>query len=225
MGSPDYIHPAQEGPGHIVGLGWDGSIPKFGIDRGTGAWNDLGNPDHFRFWFEFGNLAEGINPYWKSQTLAEVLPVMTTVFVRDRVRYEVEQFAYPLNGLPSQRIGNLNMVLLERVRMINPTGTARIVPVTMVHECSLPAQGNTILNVERVNGQIFLTESAHHDVLLTVNAGGVRVNWVGVAENGQKMNRANITVSAPLAANGTHDFYVTLPSLLFVMRVAWHWKT
>jgi len=133
---------------------------------------------------------------------------MTTVFVWDRVRYEVEQFVYPLNGPPSQRTGNLDMVLLERVRMINLTGTARIIPVTMVHERSLPAQKSTEVNVEHENGQIFLTESAHHDVLLTVNADGAKVNWVGVAENGQKMKRADITVSVPLAANGTYIFYV-----------------
>ena len=100
MGSPEYMHPVKEGPGHIVCLTWDSAIPKFGIDRGAGVWNDYGNPDQFRLWYEFGNLAEGIGPYWKSQTLRDGLPVVTTVFDRDQVRYEVEQFAYPLNGPP-----------------------------------------------------------------------------------------------------------------------------
>ena len=103
MGSPDYMHPEQEGPGHIVCLTWDSAIPKFGIDRGAGVWNDYGNPDRFRLWYEFGNLAEGIIPYWKSQTLQDGLPVVTTVFEREQVRYEVEQFAYPLNGPPQAR--------------------------------------------------------------------------------------------------------------------------
>jgi hypothetical protein len=103
MGSPTYAHSAQEGPGHIVCLAWDSTIHKFGIDRGAGVWNDYGNPDRFRFWFEFGNLSEGIIPYWKSQTLDKGLPVITTVFVRDNVRYEVEQFAYPLHGPPQER--------------------------------------------------------------------------------------------------------------------------
>jgi hypothetical protein len=98
MGSPAYVHPAQPVPGHIICLTWDSAIHKFGIDRGAGVWNDYGNPDRFRFWFEFGNLAEGITPYWKSQTLNNGLPVITTVFVRDNTRYEVEQFAYPLHG-------------------------------------------------------------------------------------------------------------------------------
>ena len=98
MGSPSYSHPAQQGPGHIVCITWDSAIHKFGIDRGAGVWSDYGNPDRFRFWFEFGNLSEGIIPYWKSQALQKDLPIITTVFVRDGIRYEVEQFAYPLNG-------------------------------------------------------------------------------------------------------------------------------
>ena len=111
MGSPAYVHPAQPVPGHIVCLSWDSAIHKFGIDRGAGVWNDYGNPDRFRFWFEFGNLAEGITSYWKSQTLNKGLPVITTDFVRDNVRYEVEQFAYPLHGPTPDRQGDMDMVL------------------------------------------------------------------------------------------------------------------
>ena len=39
------------------------------------------------------------------QTLNKGLPVITTVFVRDNTRYEVEQFAYPLHGPPPDRQG------------------------------------------------------------------------------------------------------------------------
>ena len=60
MGSPGYRHPRAPEPGHIVCLTWDSAISKFGIDRGGGVWNDLGNPDRFRFWFEFGDLTKGV---------------------------------------------------------------------------------------------------------------------------------------------------------------------
>ena len=83
MGSPAYMHPNQPAPGHIVGLTWDSAIAKFGIDRGAGVWNDYGNPDHFRFWFDFGDLTKGILTTWKSQSLKDGLPVLTTVFERD----------------------------------------------------------------------------------------------------------------------------------------------
>src|SRR5690606_36163682 len=53
MGSPRYTHPSQPAPGHIIGLTWDSAIAKFGIDRGAGVWNDYGNPDKFRLWFDF----------------------------------------------------------------------------------------------------------------------------------------------------------------------------
>ena len=124
MGNPAYSHPAQQGPGHIVGLTWDSAIPKFGIDRAGGVWNDYGNPDHFRFWFGFGDLAEGVTPYWKGQHLTNGFPVVTTTLERDQVRYDVEQFAYPLNGPPTQRTGDLEMVLLQQVKLTNLTGRA-----------------------------------------------------------------------------------------------------
>ncbi len=212
MGDPSYMHPEQEGPGHIVGLTWDSAIPKFGIDRGAGVWNDYGNPDHFRFWFSFSNLAEGIVPYWKSQTLDKGLPVITTIFERDHVRYEVEQFAYPLNGPPQQRTGNLKMVLLQRVKMTELTGLARTIPVTMTHERALPPQADTDVIGEHKNGMLLLSEDAHHQAIFEVNAKGAKIDWVGVHENGQKMKRVDVTVLMALPAGGTREFYVTLPS-------------
>ena len=83
MGNPSYTNPQTRGPGHIVGLTWDSAIPKFGIDRGAGVWNDYGNPDHFQFWFDFGDIAKGITRTWKGQHLDNGLPVITTVFEED----------------------------------------------------------------------------------------------------------------------------------------------
>jgi len=90
-----------------------------GIDRGAGVWNDYGNPDRFRFWFDFGDIAKGIASTWKGQSLRDGLPVITTVFEKDNVRYEVEQFAYPLNGPPKERRGDIAMVLLQKVKVTN----------------------------------------------------------------------------------------------------------
>ena len=95
MGSPAYMRSNQPKPGHIVCLSWDSAIRKFGIDRGGGVWNDYGNPDHFRFWFGFGDLENGILNTWRSQKLADGLPFLTTTIERDGLRYELEQFAYP----------------------------------------------------------------------------------------------------------------------------------
>ena len=114
MGSPDYVNPHQPFPGHIVCLSWDSAIYKFGVDRGAGVWSDRGNPDKFHFWFDFGNLS-GLNTQsWKSQKLTDGLPVISTVIEKDGVRYEVEQFAYPLNGPPIERRGDIPMVLLQK---------------------------------------------------------------------------------------------------------------
>lgn len=212
MGSPAYIHPAQEGPGHIVCLSWDSTIPKFGIDRGAGVWSDEGNPDRFRFWYTFSNLAEGIVPYWKGQSLADGLPVMTTVLERDHVRYEIEQFAYPLSGPPSERVGNINMVLLQRVRLTDLTGTAHVIPVSMVAQRRLQPQSNNDVMAETFAGQTLFVEAAHHNAILAVDAGSDAVNWSGVTEIGRGMKSMSVAISVPLPANGTSDIYVTLPS-------------
>jgi hypothetical protein len=212
MGNPAYVHPEQEGPGHIIGLTWDSALAKFGVDRGAGVWNDYGNPDQFRFWFEFANLAEGIAPYWKSQTLENGLPIVTTVLERDGVRYEVEQFAYPLNGPSEQRRGDLPMVLLQRVRLTDLSGAARVVPVTMVHERALPAQDDPGITAEERHGLLLLEESAHHDVLLAIKPEGASVAWAGVQEHGQKEKRVDVNLSVNLPPGGTREFFLTLPS-------------
>ncbi len=222
MGNPSYAHPAQEGPGQIVCLTWDSAIHKFGIDRGAGVWSDYGNPDRFRFWFEFGNLAEGVVPYWKSQRLDRGLPVITTVFVRDGVRYEVEQFAYPLHGPPPDRRGDMDMVLMQRVRLRDLSGKSRTVPVTMVHERGLPTQDDSGIISERLNGRFVLETTAHHDGLLAIDSRGAGAQWIGVTGPGQelrgaskadqKTTRVDITVGIALPANGTREFAVALPS-------------
>ena len=138
MGNPAYTNPQPRGPGHIVGLTWDSAIRKFGIDRGAGVWSDEGNPDKVRFWFAFGELGKGVGTTWKSQRLTEGLPVMTTVFEEAGVRYEVEQFAYPLHGPPAERRGDMPMVLLQRLTVTELTGTPRSLPVSMTHRRQLP---------------------------------------------------------------------------------------
>ncbi len=222
MGDPAYTNQAQEGPGHVVCLTWDSAIHKFGIDRGAGVWNDYGNPDHFRFWFEFANLSAGIIPYWKSQTLEKGLPILTTVLVRDGVRYEVEQFAYPLNGPSQKRSGDLNMVLMQRVRLTDLSGKARVVPVSMVHERALPSKGDGGIAAERLDGRLLLEDEGHRNVLLEVNPEGADVSWAGVKDGSQELKsahepgleskRVDITLSVSLPANGVREFSVTLPS-------------
>lgn len=222
MGNPGFTNPAQQGPGHIVGLTWDSTIHKFGIDRGAGVWSDYGNSDHFHFWFAFGDLSDGITPYWKRQTLEKGLPVITTEYFRDDVQYEVEQFAYPLNGPAQERKGDLSMVLLQRVRLTDHSGRDRIVPVSMSYEMSLSSQDAPDIIAERTNGRNLLETEADRNVLLAVNSEGAEVAWVGVKEAkwqvpfvldpGQESKRVDTTLSIHLPANATREFSVELPS-------------
>jgi len=212
MGSPAYTHPNQPAPGHIVGLTWDSAVAKFGIDRGAGVWNDYGNPDHFRFWFDFGDLTKGILSTWKSQSLRDGLPVLTTVFEKDSVRYEVEQFAYPLNGPPTERRGDIPMVLLQKVRVANLADKSRTIPVTMSHRRQFPAFVHTDVILERHGRTQLLSDSAFHRVLFAIESIDREAEWSGTHDYQREEKRVDATVYLSLPANESREFVVKLPS-------------
>lgn len=212
MGHPLYTNPQERRPGHIVGVTWDSAIHKFGIDRGAGVWPDYGNPDQFRFWFTFSDLEQGIAPYWKGQRLTDGLPVLTTVIERDGVRYEVEQFAYPLEGPPPERRGNIPMVLLQKVRLTELRGEARRIPVSMVHRRRLPAYSNSEIVCEQQGGTVLFREAGHRRVLFSIEGAGEEVVWSGTRDYQREQKRIDATVFARLAARGTAELVVKLPS-------------
>ncbi|MGH9309062.1 MAG: hypothetical protein ACRD1U_06800, partial [Vicinamibacterales bacterium] len=211
MGSPAYVNPHQVGPGHIVGLTWDSAIRKFGIDRASGVWNDYGNPDKFRFWFGFGDLSQGVADRWKGQRLQDGLPVMTTTFEEDGVRYEVEQFAYPLNGPPAERRGDIPMVLLQQVTVSELRGSPREIPIAMAHERQLaPYADKTIVTV-REGRSVLVRTPATGAVLLAIDGLG-DVLLHGTKQGNNRPTRLDATALLTLSPNGRARFVVKLPS-------------
>ena len=212
MGNPAYVHRAQLAPGHIVCLTWDSAIHKFGIDRGAGVWNDLGNPDRFRFWYDFGDLSRGIAQSWSGQKLADGLPVITTVLEKDGVRYEVEQFAYPLNGPPSERRGDIAMVLLQKVKMTDLEGRARTVPVTMTHARKLPSDATSEPVAEKRGDAFLVRNGGRRDILFSIEGIEGKVDLGRLSDFQKEMKRLDATVSVTLPANGPREWVVKLPS-------------
>jgi hypothetical protein len=212
MGHPGYENPQQRGPGHIVGLTWDSAIPKFGIDRGAGVWNDYGNPDQFRFWFAFADLEQGITRYWKGQRLTRGLPVITTILERDGLRYEVEQFAYPLDGPPPERRGDIAMTLLQKVRITELEGRARRVPVAMTHRRRMAAYFNSEPAMERQGSAVLVREAAFQRVLFSIEGAAGEPVWNGTRDYQKEQKRIDATVFADLPARGSTEFVVKLPS-------------
>ena len=80
------------------------------------------------------------------------------------MRYEVEQFAYPLHGPPAERRGDIEMVLLQKVRLTELSGPGRTVPLGMTHRRELPAADVSI--VARTNGTALLWKDANSNRLL-----------------------------------------------------------
>lgn len=214
MGNPAYSNPQQRGPGHIVCLTWDSAIPKFGVDRGAGVWNDYGNPDRFQFWFDFGDLAKGVSRTWKGQRLHDGLPVITTTFEKEGVRYEVEQFAYPLNGPPPERRGDIPMVLLQKVRLTELSGIARSVPVTMAHRRAFPAHVDSRILVEQRGASALFLDSGNRRALFSIEGEVSAPEWRGVQDYQREMKRVDATVTVALPAGGSREFVVKLPSPL-----------
>ena len=99
LGSPSYRNPKSVPPGHIVGLTWDSALYKFGVDRFAGVRNDYGKLDSFVIQFDYTNAAEA----WRGQKLSDGLPILTTTFEEAGIRHQIEQFAVPLHGPPSDR--------------------------------------------------------------------------------------------------------------------------
>jgi hypothetical protein len=212
MGHPDFTYPEQRGPGHIVGLTWDSAIPKFGIDRGAGVWNDYGNPDRFRFWFSFGDIAQGIKKTWKSQRLEDGLPIITTVFEEDGIRYAVEQFAHPLNGPPKERRGDISMVLLQKVTVTELLGRARHVPITLSHRRQFEPYVNTTMFEEQDGGTHLFREAGNGRVLFSVEGAGSPFVWSGVRDYQREQRRIDATTFVELDAKGSRELIVKLPS-------------
>src|SRR5262249_18003320 len=124
MGSTAYRNPAERPPGHVVCVTWDSALHKFGIDRGAGVQSDLGNPDRFTLTFDCGEPSPKLAGGWKRQRLTAGLPVIVTEFEGEAARHEIEQFAYPLDGAPPRRDGEIPMVLLQKVRISERQGKA-----------------------------------------------------------------------------------------------------
>ncbi len=215
MGSPLFSYPEQRGPGHIVGITWDSAIRKFGIDRAGGVWNDEGNPDKFRFWLSVGDLARGVAHTWKGQRLTDGLPILTTTFEEDGLRYELEQFAYPLDGPPAERRGDIPMVLMQQVTVRELRGAARRVPVSMAHRRLMPPYLDDSIETYRQGSALLFREQGRRGVLLAVEGGDGEPLWNGTRDyqsGPNRQKRVDATVFLDVPANGTRQFVVKLPS-------------
>jgi len=214
MGSPTYVHPNQPSPGHIVCLSWDSALYKFGVDRGAGVRNDLGNPDRFQFDFDFGRLGRELAGNWRGQKLIDGLPVIVTTIERDGVRYEVEQSAYPLNGPPAQRRGDIPMVLIQKLRLANLRNQPQSISIRMTHQRRLSA-GAKVQTASSADGVFVCEESNSRGTLLSIQAAGLAVDASSrsaESKDGAATTTTELTTSLTLQAGAGREIIVKLPS-------------
>jgi hypothetical protein len=219
MGSPAYRHPTQPAPGHIVGLTWDSALYKFGIDRGAGVWNDYSNLDRLRFWYDFGDLSKGIQSFWKGQRLQDGLPVITTTIEREGLRFEVEQFAYPLHGPPPERRGDMPMVLLQKLAVTSlertglgvlPLHHRREYPPTTGPVARTPGQCPCLQETERAR-------CLRSKVRLTVTSCVTRDD-VQPPQKNKHWKDCELLLTFPLTKGQTKNLVIKLPSPVVELR-------
>jgi hypothetical protein len=211
MGNPAYKNPAQTGPGHIVGVTWDSAIPKFGIDRTGGVWNDYGNPDRFHSWLELDSGTRGLAATWKGQRLADGLPVLTTEFEQGSLRFELEQFAYPLNGPPKERNGEIGMVLLQELRVTNTFDQPVLVKLRWFQRRLSAEARNVRLNTNAAGAWV---EDSQGPVLVSLQGDAVALNVRELSPEGGNTNWLGIELesSFELSGHGARRVVVKLPS-------------
>ena len=217
MGGVKYVNPSQPFPGHIVCVTWDSAIPKFGIDRGAGVWSDLGNPDKLRFWYSFGDLSQGIADSREGQRLEDGLPVITTGLEKGGIYYEVEQFAYPLNGPPKERRGDIPMVLLQRIAITNRDKSMKRVSIQINHQRDLPEAAQLTLAADNGRDVYLFENSLTHDVLFAMEGERLKVGEIRESNLGDKDKKSKgriwqVEVSLNLTARGQRRIIIKLPS-------------
>jgi hypothetical protein len=241
MGSPLYKHPSQPAPGHIVCLTWDSALHKFGIDRWAGVWNDYGNPDRFRFRFDFGERGEGVPPLRReailasshqpaartpdkeqggdalatSQRLQDGLPIITTTGEQEGLRYEVEQFAYPLNGPPAQRRGDIPMVLLQKVTVTSLGDHDGPVSVKVHHRREYPAGDTSKLAWKAEGDAVVFEESAAGRVLFALEGRALTVASCETRDetaDKRLWKASEVVLTFDLPRGASKEFVVKLPS-------------
>ena len=138
---------------------------------------------------------------------------MTTTFEDEGVRYEVEQFAYPLHGPPSERRGDMPMVLLQQLTITELNGTPRTLPVSMTHRRQLPPHFDGTIVVERRGETVLFRERGRGGVLLAIEGAGGETPWNGTEDYQRPpQKRIDTTVFVDLPARGSRQFVVKLPS-------------
>ena len=220
MGSPAYQNSHMSQPGHVVCLTWDSALYKFGIDRGAGLWSDYGNPDRFRFWFDFEDLARGIQESWKSQRLADGLPVVTTVIEQQDVRYEVEQFANPLNGPPDERRGDIPMVLLQKVKVTNLQSRDVTFSIKAHHRRQFDSAETQEMTCRREGETLIFEENASRQILFAVAGPDVEITSHATKRDLPQADakkpaywlQFDAVLTLKLSANASKELIVKFPS-------------
>ena len=171
---------------------------------------DLGNPDKFSLSLNLSGWA------WKGQRLENGLPVLTTTLEKEGLRLEIEEFAYPLQGPPRERRGDIAMVLLGRATLTEREGRPRKAVLEFIHRREFPAGADPRPVLRSAGRSFLLEETSSRRLLLAVEGGPAELAGdapEGKVESGKPARRRmGVSVTVDLPAGGARTVLFRLPS-------------
>jgi hypothetical protein len=138
--------------------------------------------------------------------------------VQSGVRYDVEQFAYPLNGPPKERRGDIPMVLLQKVTVTNLEKTGGSGLLKMHHRREYGASDTSEVAWQQEGDAILFEESVSRRVLFAVEAPGLTVASCITRDDGPPPQKGKhwkdceVMLTFALAKTGSKDLVIKLPS-------------
>jgi hypothetical protein len=152
------------------------------------------------------------------QRLQDGLPIISTTLERDGLRYEVEQFAYPLHGPADERRGDIPMVLLQKVTVTRLRDQAGPASMRIHHRREFPTGDGSTLLWRSQGDTILFEESGARRVLFTVEGPGLTVTSCDTKDEDTKdrdkrrWKASEVVLTFDPAQGASREFVVKLPS-------------
>ena len=124
----------------------------------------------------------------------------------------------PWTDAPKERNGNIEMVLVQKVRLTNLGDKQRVIPVSMTHRRLIPIETGAKIETVRLPDGMDFVERARKRVLLSIQGAETAPEWHETLdyENEDKRVarsvRFDLTIAETLAPGQSREFIVKLPS-------------
>ena len=187
--------------GHLtVTAAAHGSIYKYAIDRWANIRPDFASPHKFRLDFQWPGA------HWEQQKILNGLPLIVTNLKNDEQSCQIEQFATPLVNLTNQPTGDIETVLLTKLKFFGKEG-----PIKFYISLNNEAKDSQLELIKIKNHCAVVDQQTRHIWLMLETGQEVTIELEKVIpiDNGQMIF---ISLTATLKKGEVKELIVKLPS-------------